>query len=449
MAIRYSKHLPLIVFTSDLLLLNIALSIANYLVFHTRDFQGQSTIFVFIVNLAWVGISFLTKKFSNQRPLIFKDIINNFLITLSYHLLFVFGIMYFFKISNVSRMEVIIGYTLFAGLITLSRLILLISLEYYRKMGYNHRQVLIIGDRQISARLSKSFAQHPEYGYDIVNIIPSDEMNDLFLTKLKKNISANNPDEIFICYKRLSTEQLDQIISLGSENSIKIKAVSDLILTSSHAQLVNYNDIPVINIKPETEISMEIRLLKRSFDIGFSLGVMTVGAPIFAALYVITKVTSRGPAFYKQERIGRDEKPFHIFKFRSMYINSEALGPQLSSTNDPRITKWGLIMRKTRLDELPQFWNVLKGDMSIVGPRPERQHFIEQIVEKTPSYKKLLCLRPGLTSIGQVHYGYAENVDQMCHRTRYDLLYLQNINLNADIDIILKTVKVMLQGKGK
>ena len=132
-----------------------------------------------------------------------------------------------------------------------------------------------------------------------------------------------------------------------------------------------------------------------------------------------------------------------------MYVNAEQMGPQLSKDNDPRITKWGVIMRKTRLDELPQFWNVLKGEMSVVGPRPERQHFITKIVEKTPNYKKLFVLKPGLTSIGQVHYGYAESVDQMCSRVRYDMLYLQNINFNSDMDIILRTVKVMVQRKGK
>ena len=301
----------------------------------------------------------------------------------------------------------------------------------------------------MAGRLSRSFSQHPEYGYDITNIIPEEEVNESLLTKLERSISVEQPDEIFICYKRLSIDLLDRIITLGHENGISIKIVSDLTLNNSHAQLVNYNNIPVLNIKPDDEISTKIRVLKRGFDIGFSLCVITLGAPIFVMLYIITKTSSRGPAFYKQERIGRNEKPFHIVKFRSMYVNAEALGPQLSKDNDPRITKWGLIIRKTRLDELPQFWNVLKGDMSIVGPRPERRHFIEQIVERSPNYKKLLSLKPGLTSIGQIHYGYAENVDQMCSRTRYDLLYLRNVNLNSDVDIILKTVKVMIQGKGK
>jgi putative colanic acid biosynthesis UDP-glucose lipid carrier transferase len=213
--------------------------------------------------------------------------------------------------------------------------------------------------------------------------------------------------------------------------------------------LVNYGELPVLHITSHPEIGLKIRLLKRSFDILFAAFVLIFGAPVFVVLYVITRVTSHGPAFFKQERVGRNQQPFYIFKFRSMYMNAERHGPQLSKDNDSRITKWGLFMRKTRLDELPQFWNVLKGEMSIVGPRPERQHFIEKIVIENPNYKKLLRLKPGLTSLGQVHYGYAQNIEEMRDRMRIDLIYFQNINLQSDLNIIFKTVGVMIQRKGK
>jgi lipopolysaccharide/colanic/teichoic acid biosynthesis glycosyltransferase len=191
------------------------------------------------------------------------------------------------------------------------------------------------------------------------------------------------------------------------------------------------------------------KFIKRAFDICFSLAVLIFGAPLFILLALITKLTSKGPVFYKQERVGINGKPFYIYKYRSMKVDAEKDGPQLSKDNDPRITKWGQIMRKTRLDELPQFWNVLKGDMSVVGPRPERQHFIQQIVEKAPGYQLLLSIKPGITSIGQVYYGYAENVDQMCQRMLFDLRYLNEVNIQTDINIILQTIKVMFQGKGK
>lgn len=194
---------------------------------------------------------------------------------------------------------------------------------------------------------------------------------------------------------------------------------------------------------------LSTRIIKRAFDICFSLAVLVLGLPVFLTLMVITKLTSKGPVFYKQQRIGINEKPFNIYKFRSMRVDAEKSGPQLSKDNDPRITKWGQFMRKTRLDELPQFWNVLKGDMSVVGPRPEREHFIQQIVSKAPGYKLLLRIKPGITSIGQVYYGYAENVDQMCQRMLFDLRYLNEGSFQTDLNIILQTVKVMFQAKGK
>ncbi len=196
-------------------------------------------------------------------------------------------------------------------------------------------------------------------------------------------------------------------------------------------------------------VEFTTRFIKRPFDAAFSSAAMILGLPIFLAVMMITKLSSKGPVFYKQERIGRNGTPFRIFKFRSMIEESEVNGPQLTTDDDPRITPWGKIMRKTHLDELPQFWNVLKGEMSIVGPRPERAYFIRQIAERAPAYWKLLALRPGITSIGQVEYGYAENVDQMLERMSLDLTYLQEVNFLTDIKIILKTVGTMVGAKGK
>jgi putative colanic acid biosynthesis UDP-glucose lipid carrier transferase len=211
----------------------------------------------------------------------------------------------------------------------------------------------------------------------------------------------------------------------------------------------NLSEAPVISMVTEPSISQKALFFKRCFDIIFSLSVMIFGAPIFILLYLVTKFTSKGPVFFKQERLGKFGKPFMMYKFRSMCLNAEKHGPQLSSENDPRITKWGRIIRITRLDELPQFWNVLKGDMSLVGPRPERRHFAKKIIARDPNYRKLAQLKPGLTSIGQVEFGYAENVDEMCTRLQYDLAYINDMSFNADLRIILQTVRVMVQKKGK
>jgi putative colanic acid biosynthesis UDP-glucose lipid carrier transferase len=299
-----------------------------------------------------------------------------------------------------------------------------------------------MGNEKIAKRLISSFTYHPEYGYDLNDFISEADIASMPEHLLTEKLLSKLPDEIFICYKEIDGEILKRLFRFGDENFIKIKVVSDLILTNNHAQLVNYDTVPVLHITSHSELPLKIKILKRGFDLVFSSIVIVAGIPIFVMLFIITKITSRGPAFYKQERIGRNGKPFKIYKFRSMYVDAEKMGPQLAKDDDPRVTKWGRIIRKTRLDELPQFWNVIKGEMSVVGPRPERQHFIEKIVLKTPNYRKLLRVKPGITSIGQVHY-------QMRDRVRYDLIYLQNINLNSDINIILKTIRVMVQGKGK
>lgn len=449
MSVRYSKYLPLSVFLFDLLLLNLALYNAHLIIFNTYQPQSASAIFILIVNVVWMLVSLISKSFLVKRPLVLKDNINRFLLTFIYHLLSVFGIIYFFKVYDISRLEVIINYSLFFVFIIIFRSLLFFFLDYYRKKGFNHRQILIIGDENIAERMVKSFNQHPEYGYDLVDFISEDHISNMTEEILFTKIINKNPDEIFICYKQMNEELLKRLISFGDENFIKIKVVSDLILSNNYAQLVHYDSVPVLYITTHPDISLKIRFLKRSFDIIFASAVFIFGAPVFLLIYLITKATSKGPAFYKQERIGRNHKPFYMYKFRSMYVDAEKHGPQLAKDNDPRITKWGVFIRETRLDEIPQFWNVLKGEMSVVGPRPERQYYIEKILENAPNYKKLLRLKPGLTSIGQVHYGYAENVNQMCERMKYDLIYLQNINLNSDLNIIYKTVKIMVQRRGK
>lgn len=448
MSKRYSKFLPVSIFIFDLMLLNIALAGAIYIIRIAGYAQHITPIFSLLINLSWVIVSLISKSYDIVRPLVLKDNVKRFLLTVTYHLVLVMSIIYFFRVYVISRPVVLLAYFIFLSLVITSRAVIFFCLDYYRTKGYNHRKILVIGEAIIADRLIRSFTDHQEYGYDLLGFIDEEEVI-ANRQSVYDEILSNLPHEIFVCYKNMDIEFLNELVKIGTKHSIKINVVSDLFLTDSFVKLVNYNDIPVLQVISEPDISRSVKILKRGFDLTFSIMVMTAGAPLFAVLYVITKISSPGPAFYSQERIGRNHKPFKIYKFRSMYVNAEHAGPQLSKDNDVRITKWGLVMRKMRLDEFPQFFNVLKGEMSIVGPRPERQHFIEKIIKKMPGYKKLLQLKPGITSMGQVSYGYAEDVDQMCDRVKFDLLYLNNVNLNYDLGIILKTVKVMVQAKGK
>jgi exopolysaccharide biosynthesis polyprenyl glycosylphosphotransferase len=204
----------------------------------------------------------------------------------------------------------------------------------------------------------------------------------------------------------------------------------------------------LIEIQPEIMPAWQ-KNLKRIIDIVFSALVLVIFSPVYLALYLGVKLSSPGPAFYRQERIGINGEPFHIHKYRTMYIDAERHGPALSSKEDPRITPFGRYLRRYRIDELPQFWNVLRGEMSLVGPRPERQFFIDQIVTVAPHYRHLLKVRPGITSWGQIKFGYAENVDQMVERMKFDILYVENMSLAMDFKILFYTILIILQGRGK
>ena len=205
---------------------------------------------------------------------------------------------------------------------------------------------------------------------------------------------------------------------------------------------------PLVNIS-RSSMSDSGKNIKRALDVIISFVALILLIPVYLVVAIIIKRTSPGPVFYLQERIGLHNKPFRIIKFRSMVQDAEVAGcPQLSSDDDPRITPFGRFMRKYRIDELPQFWNVLKGEMSIVGPRPERKFYIDQITPRMPAYALLHQVRPGITSMGMVKFGYAKNLEEMLERVKYDLMYLNNMSLLNDIKILIYTIKIVFTGRG-
>lgn len=269
------------------------------------------------------------------------------------------------------------------------------------------------------------------------------------INNIPRVIEKHNIEKVIVALEPSEHRRIQKILNILSEFQVNISIIPDLYQILIGSVKVNHLlGVPLIEVK-QNLMPVWQQIIKRVFDIVFSLFILIIGSPLFLFAAIMTKLSSDGPVFYAQIRIGKNGKPFLIYKFRSMYTDAEKMGPKLSSDFDPRITKWGRIMRKTRLDEIPQFYNVLKGDMSVVGPRPERKFYIDKIVQKAPHYRHLLKVRPGITSLGQVKYGYAESVQEMVRRMKYDILYIENMSIGMDLRIILFTILIVFQGRGK
>ncbi len=430
----------------------------TYLAIDQNFFLG-----IIFIPLFWLFLYYLTGYYSDiYRRSRLKELSTTFAVTL-------FGVLIiFFKLI---LDDIIVSYTDYYNsllflfftqffLIYIPRLIITsrtINRIHEGKIGF---PTLLVGSNGESARVYKEIVEMKRkpgnkfIGY--VNIYDKKneelEKNLMMLGKfedLPHIINDNEIEEVIIAIESTEYHKIEMILTKLLMTNVRIKILpSHYDFFSGYVKLLSTYKTPLLQINNRTMPVMQENI-KRIIDIVVSIIALILLIPVYIFTALGVKFSSKGPVFYLQERIGKNGKPFKIIKFRSMYVNAEKNGPALSSKNDNRITPFGRFMRKTRLDEIPQFLNVLIGHMSLVGPRPERKFFIDKIVEKAPYYLNLLKVKPGITSLGQVKYGYAENVEQMIERMKYDLVYLQNMSIYLDFKILILTVKTVLSASGK
>ena len=317
---------------------------------------------------------------------------------------------------------------------------------------------ILIGSGKEAAELLLAFQKDRSKGYSFLGYLDTangsvhEQMNAIpclgSTEQLADIINDNTVEDVIIALPSGNSDRIAEMVSSIERSDVRIHVLPNLFSILSGQVKMESLGRSLIEVKREL-VKPHVAFIKRLFDILVASLLLLIAAPIILFSIAMIAVGSPGTIFYTQERLGKNGRTFKIIKLRSMYNDAEAQGPQLSSEEDPRITPWGRTMRKFRLDELPQFLNVLKGDMSIVGPRPERRFFFDQIIATAPQYRYLLKVKPGITSWGMVKFGYAENVEEMIERARYDLIYTENITLVNDIKILFYTLVTVLQGRGK
>lgn len=366
---------------------------------------------------------------------------------------------YLHNVATATRILIFIYWGLFLFFVGSGRIIIRSVQRNLLIKGIGRRNGLIIGFNPKAKEVLDSVLTAPALGIDIKAFVAVNNENigkdykgvkvENTIDQLIGIINQFNVKEIIIALEKEDHDVLVDVISKTEGKNINLKIVPDLYeILSGQARTSQIYGMPLIDIMPELMPEWE-KKLKRVIDLIISLLILVLSAPITILTAIAIKIDSKGPVLFKQERLGQNGKPFNVLKFRSMIQDAEKYtGPVWSQKDDPRVTRMGKFVRKVRIDEIPQMFNVLKGEMSLVGPRPERAYFVEKLSQEIPYYKRRLKVRPGITGWAQIKHKYDESIEDVKIKIKYDLFYIENMSLRMDFKILLRTVFVVLFGKG-
>lgn len=453
---RYSRFIGEIFLIGDLLCLNGSVLLAHFYFKQTIKFDDNYSTLLILMNLFWVVlVSYIDSSRYSRVTNAFRAV-QNLTKEVAIHMLLVFSFMFVSKSANeYSRLMISVSYLGFYILINCWHILILTLLKYYRKHGYNYQRVIIIGNGYTAQQIYNYVIADLTLGYRLKGVFTDNDLSidqNMLLgdtTAYNNYLNKNKIDVIFCALRLTEVQKINELVSFSDNNMIRFKLIPDLRgISNRRLNLEFYDTIPVLSIRTEPLESLTNRFIKRAFDICFSSIVLVVLIPIvFPIIALLIKLSSKGPIFFKQLRNGRKNEEFMVYKFRSMKMNKKS--DELQATKgDVRVTKLGLFLRKSNLDELPQFINVFLGQMSVVGPRPHMLKHTEEYSQKVDKFLVRQFVKPGITGWAQVK-GYRGATDDMAmkKRVQYDLWYIENWSLFLDVQIIYMTIRNMIKGE--